>query len=203
MQPHSAVLRNFVLVLDPEKYAERLREMTLSDATKPKTSILKGSKDMNKEKKLINADKEQISRLIKALDSDEEVWDAVGGYNPNLSIDGLIPEGNEVAAVTADDGIVGVPPSTSTNAKGVIGSPTPQSQPSSSSDSPGWLSKVANRTAAALKGTSPSENSHLSTSFTFLSYLLLHLNDINTQSIVLQVVLKQVKHCFLPSLLVH
>jgi len=163
MQPHSAVLRNFVLVLDPEKYAERLREMTLSDATKPKTSILKGSKDMNKEKKLINADKEQLSRLIKALDSDEEVWDAVGGYNPNLSIDGLIPEGNETAATavagTVDDKGIGVSSSTSTVAKGPIGSPTPQSQPPSSSsdiNSSGWLSKVANRTAAALKGILPS-----------------------------------------------
>ena len=183
MQPHSAVLRNFVLVLDPEKYAERLREMTLSDATKPKTSILKGSKDMNKEKKLINADKEQISRLIKALDSDEEVWDAVGGYNPNLSMDGLIPENNEVAA-TADDGIVGVPPSTSTNAKGVIGSPTPQSQPSSSSDSPGWLSKVANRTAAALKGTLPSVHPHIYLPLLFSSHICCYIH-INTQSILL------------------
>ena len=176
MQPHSAVLRNFVLVLDPEKYAERLREMTLSDATKPKTSILKGSKDMNKEKKLINADKEQISRLIKALDSDEEVWDAVGGYNPNLSIDGLVPEGNEAAAVFGDEGGVGGASSTSAEAKMSMGSPTPQAHPSSSSsDSPGWLAKVANRTAAALKGKSPSLHPYIC-----LSVLPTYSHPINT-----------------------
>ena len=108
---------------------------------------------MNKEKKLINTDKEQLSRLIKALDSDEEVWDAVGGYNPNLSLDGLLPEGNETAgATTSVEEGVDAPTSTTANAKGPIGSPTPQSHPSSSSDSSGWLSKVANRTAAALKG---------------------------------------------------
>ena len=169
------MLRNFVLVLDPEKYAERLREMTLSDATKPKTSILKGSKDMNKEKKLINADKEQISRLIKALDSDEE-WDAVGGYNPNLSIDGMITEGNEAAAATADDGDVGVSSSTAVaKAKVPMGSPTPQSQPPSSSDSPGWLAKVATRTAAALKGESPWLRPYI-----YPSYLSSYSHSINT-----------------------
>ena len=69
LQPDSAVLRNLVLLLAPDTYAERLRNMGLSDRVKATGSILKRME--RQDKREINQEAHQMSRLIEALDSDE------------------------------------------------------------------------------------------------------------------------------------
>jgi len=69
LQPDSAVLRNLVLHLAPDTYAERLRNMGLSDRVKATGSILKRME--RQDKREINEAEHQMSRLIEALDSDE------------------------------------------------------------------------------------------------------------------------------------
>jgi hypothetical protein len=69
LQPDSAVLRNLVLLLAPDTYAERLRNMGLSDRVKATGSILKRME--RQDKREINQEEHQMSRLIEALDSDE------------------------------------------------------------------------------------------------------------------------------------